>query len=141
VAGCVAWAYDDGDEQTRWLVRPAGKARRQARLAGPETSKRRGACAAAGRGRERSDARGELASEIAIDEGRGAGQLRSRRARLFTARSAVHAGGTPSVWAIRKADPIGEGRASSHYASGAPLAGAASLRCGAPHTQPERQSS
>ena len=35
--GCVAWAYDDGDEQTRWLVRPAGNARREAqRVAGPE---------------------------------------------------------------------------------------------------------
>ena len=35
--GCVAWAYDDGDEQTRWLVRSAGNARREAqRVAGPE---------------------------------------------------------------------------------------------------------
>ena len=69
--GCVAWAYDDGDEQTRWLVRPAGNARREAqRVAGPELEER-GARAAAGRGRERSDARGSV-SDGAPGEGRQA---------------------------------------------------------------------
>ena len=35
--GCVAWAHDDGNERTSWLVRPAGNARREAqRVAGPE---------------------------------------------------------------------------------------------------------
>jgi hypothetical protein len=110
VAGCVAWAHDDGDEQTRWLVMAAGHARRQARLTGPDASKRRGDRAAALRGRERSDKRGELASERAIEEAERRG---GRRIRHDAARSAAHAGGHRSVGATRKAHPGGEGRASS----------------------------
>jgi hypothetical protein len=116
----VAWAYDDGDEQIRWLVRPAGGARREAqRVAGPDAYVRRARVAA---GHERSDARASGARAgyrrptglVATAGGGGAsaelgegtiepeGRRHAQRGTVHEERGPGLAGETPKAWCGRR---------------------------------------